>query len=52
MWIFQDPRLKEDGAMKEVIMHAGRPEVETGFEIKPCTKETFNAWVVRIGHVP
>ena len=46
LWIFKDPWVKENGAVEEIIVSGGGPEVETGFEINPCTQEAFYAWVM------
>ena len=45
-WISQSPRVKENGAVEDVVVCFFWPEVEACFEIKPRFKEAFNAWIV------
>ena len=42
----KDPWVKENGAVKEVVLHFSSPEVEAGFEDKPCFEEAFYEWKV------
>ena len=44
--ISQDPWIKEDGSLEEIVVSFDWPEVETGFEVKLRFEEAFNAWKV------
>ena len=49
-WIYQNPWVEENGAVEEVVVRFRWPEMEACFEIKPCFKEAFDAWIVFTDH--
>ena len=44
------PWVKKDGAVKQVVVHFGWPELEAFFEIMPLFEEAFDVWIVFADH--
>ena len=49
-WIPEDPWVKEDGTVEEVVEGVSWPEVKIGLKVQPSFEEAFDAWKSCIDH--